>query len=110
MSIDISATPLTGLFYEQEFGRGILPDINECVKNEDRYILLKAAWSMAKTAAYPARFLSFDAWASGLGNIDFQDYVAFEPIIQEINHGFFRGASDTGGKRRKDVGSKGQDK
>jgi hypothetical protein len=90
MSIDISASPLTGLYYEQEFGSGILIDLERCRFDVDRYVLLKCAWAMGKTAKYPSPFPSFEQWAAMLSDIDFSDALVFNPIVAEINRGFFR--------------------
>lgn len=93
----VSASPLTGLFYEQEFGSGILPDIDRCRLDGDRYILLKCTWAMARTAKYPGPFPSFEQWAAMLADIDFADPALFDPVVEEINRGFFRSAPEDGG-------------
>ena len=95
--LTISASPLTGLIYKQEFGTSLLLDLDNCSERMDRYTLLQVAWAMAKTLRYRLPFPSFADWAAVLKDIDFSDPEPFYPIIEEINQGFFRGAvkSDT---------------
>lgn len=95
--LTISASPLTGLLYKQEFGTSLLIDLDECSARMDRYVLLQVAWAMAKTLKYRQPFPAFADWAAVLRDIDFSDPEPFYPIIEEINQGFFRGAvkSDT---------------
>jgi hypothetical protein len=97
-TLAIQANVLTGLFFEQEFGAGLLPELARYDRESDRYVLVKAAWAMAKSVNYKAPWPSFVEWASMLSDIDYADVPVFNPIIEEINTGFFRGAAQAGGE------------
>ena len=105
----ITASPLTAMLYEQEFSyrdkdgnvlnASLFRDLESCSESMDRFVLLKATWAMAKTIRWRSPFPSFMEWADTLRDIDFSDPAPFNPIVEEINQGFFRSAAnrDNGG-------------
>ena len=105
----ITASPITPMLYEQEFsfrdkGGDVLrasffADLQGYSESTDRFVLLKATWAMAKTIRWRSAFPSFLEWADTLRDVDFSDPEPFNPIVEEINQGFFRSAAnrDNGG-------------
>lgn len=92
--IKIRATPLSLLFYRQEFNADLIGDlmkmreIAEDLSKLDSVALLQMIWAMAKAGAWPKEFPSFFTWIAELENFDLSgDLVG--AVAEEAADGFF---------------------
>lgn len=101
-TIRVRATPLTLLFYKQEFNSDLIGDLTALQKVEknpekfDSVKRLQLVWAMNK-ADNPENFPSFPVWVGSLDSFDFSDQDMINAIMQEAQDGFFR----RGGQRQR---------
>lgn len=99
--VRIKATPLTLLFYRQEFDSDMIGDLmrmREISTNPAAYDglrLLQMIWALMKTDK-PKEFPAFETWLDGLDCFDFTDQIILEAVTEEASDGFFRGAHRQG--------------
>lgn len=104
--IRVRATPLTLLFYKQEFKRDFMGDmaklekIKEDIANLDTIVFLQMIWAMAKTDKYGESFPGFEDWLVSFDNIDFSDSKPFLAAMEEAAEGFFRGKQQVKQQRK----------
>lgn len=93
-TIEIKATPLTLLYYKQEFKSDLIGDLAKLEKAEtdptkiDMLIILQLVWAMAKTLK-GIKFPKFEKWLGEFESIDAQDINMMNEIMQEVAEGFF---------------------
>jgi hypothetical protein len=120
-TLPVKATPLTRLFYRQEFGSSIDSDYLRAMsgfaqmaskagdgfdENTPPLVLLAALggatfdidvmqqiiWAMGKTAALPAQWPSFQTWLGTLDDVDFFDEETLTVAFEVAADGLFRSA------------------
>lgn len=99
-TIPVRATPLTLLFYKQEFKRDLLGDLmtmqalEKDISKLDSITLLQFLWAMAKTENLSENmgksFPSFNTWVSKLERIDFSG-DGIKELVGLITDAYFRG-------------------
>lgn len=93
--VRVRATPLTLLFYRQEFGSDLIGDLLKLQRMEqdpsafDSILLLQVIWALAKTVQ-PKDFPSFERWVASLEVFDFSEPGLLEAVMEEAFEGFFR--------------------
>lgn len=93
----VKATPLTLLFYKQEFNHDLIGDLGRMVDSEkdmsrfDALIFLQVVWAMNKTCDYK-NIPDFKTWLSEFDEFDFSDAEMLSEIMEEARKGFFRKA------------------
>lgn len=97
--LNIKSSPLTLLFYKQEFHRDMLGDfvsmekMKEDSSKVDSIAILQIIWAMAKTAAYGKDgWPGFVDWLSKLEDFDFADETLLVNAMEEAAQGLFRSA------------------
>lgn len=94
--IRVKASPLTLLFYKQEFKSDMIGDILKLhgVQNNpeklDSLMLLQVIWAMNKTAEFGKDFPSFPRWLEALDSFDISDTDMLKAVFEEATEGFFR--------------------
>lgn len=94
--IRVKASPLTLLFYKQEFKSDMIGDIlklHAVQKNPaelDSLIFLQIIWAMNKAAEYGKDFPSFPKWLETLDAFDISDTDMLKAVFEEAAEGFFR--------------------
>lgn len=93
-TIEIKATPLTLLYYKQEFKSDLIGDLTKMEGIEKDYskldvvLILQMLWAMAKTIK-GLKFPKFEKWLGEFENIDITpDFIT--SVLQEATEGFFR--------------------
>ncbi|HAN09362.1 MAG TPA: hypothetical protein DCP90_01980 [Clostridiales bacterium] len=95
--IRVRATPLTLLFYKQEFKSDFMGDmaklekIKDSMVNLDTTLFLQMIWAMNKSDSYPQSFPNFMDWLGSFESIDLSDTALYEVTMEEAAAGFFRG-------------------
>ena len=94
--IGLKATPLSLLYYKQEFNTDLIGDLMsmQAMSTDpsqfDALKFLQLIWAMAK-ADDSRNFPSFETWLSGLDSFDFADADVMAAVVEEATDGFFRG-------------------
>ena len=99
IDVDIKASPLTPMYYKQEFKADILIDLSKIGAIEkgsivmfDTVILEQLIWAMAKTVNGPGKaFPNFEKWLSGFDTIELADQDFALAVIGEAEGGLFCG-------------------
>lgn len=105
--IKVRATPLTLLFYKQEFKSDMIGDIMklQVVKNSpeqlDSLLFLQIIWAMEKTANFGNDFPSFTKWLETLDSFDISDADMLKVVFEEATDGFFRRGKQRRQKQQK---------
>lgn len=106
-TIKVRATPLTLLFYKQEFKTDMIGDIMklQIVKNSpeqlDSLVFLQIIWAMEKTANFGKDFPSFTKWLETLDSFDISDADMLKAVFEEATDGFFRRGKQRRQKQQK---------
>ena len=103
--IGLKATPLALLFYKQEFGSDLVTDLIELSKAEmdlsklDFVVLLQLVWAMNRTYTGPGKqFPNFEEWLAQFDSMNLDDEQFYLDVLEEAEHGFFRGVTSGGPK------------
>lgn len=93
----IHGSPLTLLFYRQEFGTDILAEIVELEKagkdpsKINTVALMQMTWAMGKTAAYgKSDWPNFMTWLGRLEWFDFTNQDVIVALVEEAGQSLFR--------------------
>ena len=105
--IRVRATPLTLLFYKQEFKSDLMGDmaklesVKDNIANLDITIILQMIWAMNKSDNYGNSFPNFIDWLGSFESIDLTDTTLYKGTMEETAEGFFRGKHKTPGRKSK---------
>jgi len=98
--IGIKATPLSLLYYRQEFQSDLVGDLvkMQVLANDpsalDSVVLLQMTWAMNKSAEGTGKvFPDFESWLAQFEWIDFSNMDTMMAILDEAEKGFFRQAA-----------------
>lgn len=91
--IGIKGSPISLLFYKQEFKRNALEDIMAIIDGYDLLVVMQLVWAMNKAYSFGsegASFPAFEEWLAAIDCIDLGE-EGLSAIMTEIAQGFFRG-------------------
>lgn len=100
--VGIKGTPLSLLFYKQEFKSDLVGDLvklgsalKKSEENIDMVLLLQITWAMAKTATGVGKqFPNFEKWLDSLDGFDCTNQELMFEILGEARNGFFRSGGE----------------